>query len=49
MLVPHDYWIFENAELNSAFKLNPYGRNYNCVQNKTVQDMQKQQTIWILQ
>ena len=20
MLVPHDYWIFENAELNSAFK-----------------------------
>ena len=22
MLVPHDYWIFENAELNSAFKYN---------------------------
>ena len=20
MLVPHDYWGFENAELNSAFK-----------------------------
>ena len=20
MLVPHDYWVFENAELNSAFK-----------------------------
>ncbi len=24
MLVPHDYWIFENTEFNSAFKLTNY-------------------------
>ena len=24
MLVPHDYWVFENAELNSAFKSERY-------------------------
>ena len=30
MLVPHDYWIFENAELNSAFKLGNLCMSYRC-------------------
>lgn len=28
MLVPHDYWIFENAELNSAFKFKDLDCNH---------------------